>query len=555
MKTKLLKGKRGKNTLFAAIAVLAVILLLALNLLLTYFGVQKTLFVDMTPEGLYSLTDDMKEECSFIDEELGEDGKKVTITFCADPDTLIENTVTRLVYFMALELDNRFDNLEVAVENVTYNPTAVSKYRPTSLTKINPTDVIVSYGDRYTVVNASSFWLVSGDKLWAYNGEYKMASLIMSVTAKDRPAVYFTTGHGETYYDPANPESEGSVNTAALKDLLFERGLEIKTVDMTAAAEIPSDCVLLIINNPTADFLPDETKLNNHSYVSPLEAIDRYLVKNHGSVMVAKDYAITLPNFENFLCEWGFGFGTALVKDETSLVDVNGDDTTIVGNYNTDEESYGYMLYGDFASLSSAPGMVFANTGYLECTYSWGTSIAEDGADAINRTYEPMFFSNTEARAYEKNPDSGAYSGGVAKKDTALHLAAVSTRTEMNSATAEFTYSDVFCAASPDFFSNEMLGNSSYANYQIVSVITENLIRTERYASSNLGGISMNFDNMGGKQLVDSTIYSAVTEDNLGSEKKLLSTDVSVVFTVILMSVALAVAVVGLIVAIKRRYL
>ena len=554
MKTKLLKGKRGKNAIFAAIAVLAIILLLALNLLLTYLGVQKTLFVDMTSEGLYTLTDSMKKECSFIDEELGEDGKKVTVTFCADPDTLIENTVTRLVYFMALELDNRYENLEVIEENVTYNPTAVSKYRPTSLTAINPTDVIVSYGDRYTVVNASSFWLVSGDKLWAFNGEYKMASLIMSVTAQNRPAVYFTTGHGETYYDPQHAESEGSVKTAALRDLLTERGLEIKTVDLSTATEIPSDCVLLIINNPTVDFIPDETKLDRFDYISPLEVIDRYLVKNHGSVMVAKDYAITLSNFENFLCEWGFKFSTALVKDETSVVDTTGEDVTLVGNYNTDEDSYGYMLYGDFASLSSAPSMVFTNTGYVECTYAWGTVIGEDGADAINRTYEPMFYSTTDARAYEKSDSSGAYAD-LKKADTALHLAAVSTRTEMNSTTAEFTYSDVFCAASPDFFSNEMLGNPSYANYQIVSVITENLIRTEQYASSDLGGTSINFDNVGGKQLVDMTLYSQVTDDNLASEKKLLSTDASVVITVLLMTVSLAVAVVGLAVSLKRRYL
>ena len=52
MKMNFLKGKHGKNAVFAIIAVSAIILLLALNLLLTYFGVQNTLFVDMTPEGL-----------------------------------------------------------------------------------------------------------------------------------------------------------------------------------------------------------------------------------------------------------------------------------------------------------------------------------------------------------------------------------------------------------------------------------------------------------------------------------------------------------------------
>jgi hypothetical protein len=553
MKMKFLKGKRAKNTLFAAIAVAAIIMLFALNLLLTYFGVKNTLFADMTSEGLYTLTDDMKKECSFIDEELDKD-KKITVTFCADPDTLIKTTVTRLVYFMALEMDNEFDNLEVVTENVVYNPTSVSKYKPTSLTTINPTDVIVSYGDRYTVVSASSFWLAASGELWAFNGEYKMASLLMSVTAQNRPAVYFATGHGETYYDPDNRESEGSVKTAALHDLLLERGLSIKNIDLTVAKEIPEDCVLLIINNPTLDFVPDESKLNQFDYVSPLEVVDRYLVKNHGSVMVAKDYALTLPNFENFLCEWGFKFGTSLVKDETASLGGDGDKSTLVGNYNKDKNSYGYMLYGDFADLASSPSVVLSNTGYIECTYSGGTVITEDGADAINRSYEPFFLSSKDAKAYGKNSSSGEYVD-IERKDRELHLAAISTRREMNFSTAEFKYSDVFCAASADFFSNEMLANSSYANYQIVSVLTENLVRTEEYASTQLGGISVNYDNVGGKQLVDTKLYSVVTEDNVDNGKLLLTTDSSVVITVLLILVAVSVGVIGLAVSVKRRYL
>ena len=77
MKMKFLKGKRSRNTVFAAIAAAAIILLFALNLLLTYFGVQNTLFIDMTDEGLYTLTDEMKKECSFIDTDLSGEDKKV----------------------------------------------------------------------------------------------------------------------------------------------------------------------------------------------------------------------------------------------------------------------------------------------------------------------------------------------------------------------------------------------------------------------------------------------------------------------------------------------
>ncbi len=560
MKKKFSGGWLTRNRIFAICSAAAILVLFALNLLLTYFGVQKTLFIDTTPEGLYTLTDEFKEECAFIDDELGEDGKKVTITFCADPDTLLDSTVTKLVYFTALEMENHFDNVDVPTPvNVTYNPTAVSKYRPTSLTTINPTDIIISYGDRYTVVNASSFWMVADGQLWAYNGEYKMASLIKSVTATHRPVAYFATGHGETFYDVEHPESQNSVKTAYFYDLLTERGLQVKTIDLSKAKEIPDDCVLLIINNPTIDFIPDETSLDKYDYRSPLEVIDRYLVKEHGSVMVAKDYATTLPNFESFLYEWGFDFSTSLVKDDTSLVDSSGEFTKIPGVYDTNENSYGYMLYSEFANLSSAPVTVFDNTGYISCVFGTGTEIPEDGAYSVTRKYEPFFFSNESAKAYEKNELSGKYSD--VEREGVMHLAAVSTRVELDSYTVEYKYSDVFCAASGDFFSNELLGNSSYANYQIVSVLTENLIRTEEYASSALGGVSANFDNVGGKELQTSTILETAITDydsETGLEyvvKNGLNQSSKRVLTAIMMIPPVAAIVVGIIVCIRRRYL
>ncbi len=559
MNKKTKGGFFTRNRIFALCAAAGILILLALNLLLTYFGVQKTVFIDTTPEGLYTLTDAFKKECAFIDDSLGEDGKKVKITFCSDPDTLLSQTVTKLVYFTALEMQNHFDNVEVETVNVTYNPTAVSKYRPTSLTKINPTDVIVSYGDRYTVVNSSSFWMVADKQLYSYNGEYKMASLVMSVTAKHRPVAYFSTGHGETYYDINAPESEGSINTAYFYDLLTERGIEVKTIDLTKATEIPEDCVLLIINDPTEDFTADESKLDQFSYISPTEVIDRYLVKEHGSVMVAKDPKLTLKNFEAFLYEWGFKFSTSIVKDETSLVDGSGSTTVFPSVYDTTEGSYGYMLYSEFANLSSAPATFFANTGYISCVYGGGTNIDEDGSYSVTREYEPLFFSPDTAKAYEKNDLDGEYRD--VERQGIMQLAAVSTRTETDRSTFENKYSDIFCAASADFFSNELLGNSSYANYQIVSVLTENLIRTEEYASSELGGESLNFDNVGGKTLLTSTISDTTVTDydsETGNEYIVaygLDESTKTVLTVIILIPPIAALIAGLVICIKRKYL
>ena len=150
MKKSIFKGKSTRTKIFSAITVAIILLLFLLNLALTHFGVQKAMYVDLTTEGLYTLTETMKQECAFID-ELDNDEREVKITFCADPDTLIASQVTRLIYFMALQMQNEFENLTVETVNVVYNPTAVSKYKPSSLSTIEPGDIIISYGDRYRV--------------------------------------------------------------------------------------------------------------------------------------------------------------------------------------------------------------------------------------------------------------------------------------------------------------------------------------------------------------------------------------------------------------------
>ena len=276
MNNKLLSGKSTRTKIFTVITVAVIVLLLALNLFLNYFSIFDNGYIDMTPEGLYTLRDVMVEECSYMfvneDGTLKEQGIKVT--FCSDPDYLLSNTITRAVYYTAVAMSKEFPNFEVECVNVNINPMAVAQYKTTSLTEITSTDVIISYGSRYRIVSAESFWRISGNKLYSYDGEYKLASIMMSLTLVDQPKAYFVTDHGEAWYDPENPESEGSQRTAYFYDLLLERGLEVETISLSeliaecerkneedpeskSVPKIPDDCVLLIINDPRTDFRAD----------------------------------------------------------------------------------------------------------------------------------------------------------------------------------------------------------------------------------------------------------------------------------------------------------
>lgn len=560
---RIFKGKSKRTVVFSAITLGVIVVLLGLNLALSLVGGGRNWFIDTTPEGLYSLTGKMVDECAFVDELGKTDGDKcVKITFCNDPDRLVSNFDTRATYYMALDLQKKYSNVEVETINVNTDPTALSKYKRTSLTKINPTDVIVSYGDRYRMVSAISFWTTD---YFSYNGEYRMATLIKSVTAINQPSAYFLTDHGETYYDPENPESEGSLKTSYFYDLLSDCGLQVKTLAISdpKVTAIPDDCALLIINNPRQDFVTDPDQYNSLSYVSDLEKLDRYLVNKQGAIIVTKDYdeKLSLPNLEDFLHEWGFDFSTSQVRDEESSV-AGSAGKNLIAVYETNEDSYANAIYGDYASIATSARTTVNNTGYITTSYGDQGFKNEAGSFETVKRYAPFLKSSDKASSYFYSELAGNYDdSSVLDSSGAFDLAALTVRQTYDSVSAEHTYSYLFCAASADFFSNESLSNAAYANYDIMTALINNISRVDVYASLELGGTSLNSSSYGGKQLVstklsteDTEVYapdaSEITKVNYG-----ISTTEKVVYTVIVAAVPFAILIAGAVVCIRRRFL
>ena len=558
MENTLFKGKSTRTKTFTVITAVAICLILCLNMGLTYLCGQKLLIADLTPEGFYTLSDTMLKVChEMLDPKDGEDAKQIKITFCTDPDYLTGSSTYRATYFMALALQKKFKNVTVETVNVALDPTAVSMYRTTSRDSIKASDMIVSYGAKYRIVDIGGFWMTSSDtgELFSYNGEYRMASIIASLTAINQPVAYFVTDHGETCYDPANPNSDDSKDMGVFADLLTERGLKIATLNLSEVSEIPEDCVLLIINNPTEDFTYDEDKLNEFSYITDIEKIDRYLIKNNGSLIVNKSHEITLPVLEEFLAEWGIGFGNEQVFDPDNTLhfsmDEDNDDSTFTGVYDANSEDFGYAYYGSYASLSSAPKMVFSNTGYLYCAFDKGEAMIEHGNKHGSRDYTS--FIGTSENAY-CNID-----GATDRGEKTLMAAAI--RSNLNDTTAERDFSYIFCMNSADFFSKDILGNTSYANYDVMASVISNISRTDRYATTDLGGLTINSSSVGGKRCV-STDLSTDPTDILSADmtqiigtKKGINDGVVIASTIIVMAVPVSILVLGIVMFIKRKFL
>lgn len=577
MKNKLFTGKSTRTKAFTVITAIALVVIIAINLLVTALSIYGTAYIDMTPEGLYTLRPAMVDVCREVfyteDGSLREPG--IEITFCNDRDNLIKNTYTRVVYYMAIALSKKYENLTVNAVNVNIDPMGVAQYKTSSLTKIEPNDVIVSYGQRHRIVSAESFWRIGDKKVYSFDGEHRLASILLSLTLVNRPAAYFVTDHNETYYDPSNAEHKDNAEMYEFKSLLEERGLQIKTISLSETIakaeaegvrpELPEDCVLLVINDPKEDFRYDESKLGSFSYVSETELIDRFLARNRGAIMVAKDYKIQLPVFEDFLKEWGIKFSGTLVKDDEQFLNTGAEDgTVLITDYNKLITSYGYEIYGDYVELASAPKVIVGDTGHIECTFGDATGTGEAGTSNTSRVFDSFLYSSESSCDYGKNSITGEYVDSG--KDGPKTLASITGRKTMSSETGDSTYSYVFCAASADFFSETYLGNASYANYDVVSSLVHNIARLETHASSELGGLSMNAsdETFLGKMLVEDIINAEDKDikewdDSIGGYTVVktyygLTNNMKIVYSVIFALIPLTIAIVGVVVCVRRKY-
>ena len=571
-------GKSTRTKIFTVITVAVIVAVMALNLFVTSFSVFGNAYLDMTPEGLYTLRPIMVDACREIfyteDGELRDPGIK--ITFCDDPDNLIASTYTRVVYYMAVALSKEFDNCEVETINVRMNPTAVAEYKKTSLSQIKATEVIISYGQRYRIVSAENFWRIGSDKVYSYDGEYKLASVLLSLTLVNRPKAYFVTDHGEDIYDTVNKDNPINEKTGFLADMLIEQGFEIlplslsETISKAEAAgetpSIPEDCVLLIVNNPKTDFVSDKNKYDSFYYVSETELLDRYMTEERGSIMVTKDYKINLPELEDFLCEWGIEYTANQVKDSKNYID-NGTEegTTLIADYNTDTESYAYAIYGEYADLATSPRMVIPDTGAIISAFGESNLKNEPGTANTTRVFAPFLYSSENSNEYAKNSDNGLYVDPYGRLEQRV-LAAIGSRQKIDGETGNYSHSYIFAAASADFFSADYLGNASYANYDIISAMMKDIARLDTYADASLGGTSANNkDSFLGKYLVDLTlkeesenIYEWDAEGNkyvVTGVKYGLSNGAKVVYACIIAAIPLGIAITGVVVCIKRKYL
>ncbi|MBQ7982937.1 MAG: hypothetical protein IJ302_05165 [Clostridia bacterium] len=439
------KFKYGSVAVLFTAAVIAAIVVL--NVVVTALTQKFSLYVDMTGEDLYSISEACDTMISDLIEDHADDVVPLhyEILFCAPFDTLENSQTSKLIYNFARKLESAYPDLISVdyIDIITY-PTLAEQYTTTAADTVKTTDVIVrsTNTDSYRKYADVAFFVTaeSDGSVFAFNGELKFVSAFLQLAGEYNPVAIFLSGHGEA-------------DASAMQVLFDSAGFEVlnldlqKGTDTLAPGELPPYAKVLIINNPLYDYIGD----NDDGLVNEIAVIDDFLeIKDDGTsgnlmVFMNADSAGKLTELETYLLEWGIQFGEATLKDSSSASSVDGQ--TIIATLPT--EGLGASLHTSLRSLSSVPLTIVKNACPIYQVYT----------DRDSRHVSSVLTTTKTAEAY---PSDGE--GDPVRGQFDLMTIVRETRYVDN----EECYSYVLACSSADFGNSTYMAQRQYGNSDIL---------------------------------------------------------------------------------------
>ena len=486
----------------AALTALIIAGIIIVNVIFSALAGKFLWYTDLTPELLFTLSDDCitllrdgdpeypdalspiekldeiraekrAEDSNFKDEDL-----MIDIIFCDDPDVWkYSNDLQRYVYDTALQLQAEFpDHIRVKNVNIVWNPTAVSQYGA-----VNKTTVIVECGSEFRTRSLGNFYLTDSgaEEPWAYNGEKTFASLILSVTRAEAPIACLTTNHGETV----------SANMPLVQTLIMA-GYKIHFLDLSQD-EIPEDCRLMVVFNPQEDFMVSD----GINKVDEIERLEKFLDGTNALMVFMSptqrkangDIQANPPleNFEDYLEEWGIEYDRHeskedgktypyMIKDPTQSLNYDGGYTFFADYYTAG--GLGTSMTKEMHSAKIPPKMVFSNAMSISYSSQFTPShrvdsndsskeydCATSSADGTSRTIYDVFVTSENAVAMANNEEVAK---ATALNPLKLMTVSIEDRnvTEQGDLSTVNQASYVIACGSIDFAAEDVLQSTAYGN-------------------------------------------------------------------------------------------
>ncbi|MCD7746751.1 MAG: GldG family protein [Firmicutes bacterium] len=435
------KFKYGATSVAFTVAFVAFILVI--NVIFSALASTYMWYIDMTDSELFTLSDATYTLMEDIDED-------ITITFCMDRDELESDSSMYYILNTARLLENEFDNVSIEYKNVLTDVAYLEKFTTASSPYVYTTSVIIWSGPEdspeYRLYSYSYFFITDTEDssyVWAYQGEKVFVSAMLQVTADEMPIAYFTTGHGESITDDED--------ATALVDLFYSAGYDVRTIDLSTE-EIDEAARVIIINDPVYDF----SGYGDTEVESEIDKIDAFLDDDHALIVfVDPSNAGNMTNLNEFLDEWGVVIGSGqLVYDPDNTISVDG--YSVVGTYNSDEESLAASIYSSITSMSSQPKVIFREVAPLYRS----SRLTSDTwtVNGTSRTISDVFLSSENAYITEN---------GETSSETGQYSLMTITQ-EIQTVDSEYYTSYVLVSATSAYTASQYLLSNVYANSDVL---------------------------------------------------------------------------------------
>ncbi|MCQ2417743.1 MAG: GldG family protein [Oscillospiraceae bacterium] len=313
LKAGIRKKKLKYGTLSSLITIVFVAIVVAVNVICGQLDKRFNWNIDLTSNGLYELDEQTIEYLNKLGSEDVND--KIQITMLADESYFQENSNLKVV----AEVMNRFrseSNGRISIEYVdpNKNPEAISKYSANYTGNLTLGDAVVAHGDLVRVLSYQND-LVKYETSIDYNtyqqtqkvsfiGEQSLISAIMGVTDLNPVKLaLISQNNGQAIYDQYD-----SGNYDRLRELLSKNNYEYDELDIVTA-ELTEDYDMAILCSPSSDLTDAQ-----------VEKLSNYL-NNNGKYNKTLMYfgtpfkRSTTPNLDNFLALWGIQYSQAIVTE------------------------------------------------------------------------------------------------------------------------------------------------------------------------------------------------------------------------------------------------
>ncbi|MBR6782803.1 MAG: Gldg family protein [Clostridia bacterium] len=556
--------KSTRRALGVAITVAVIAVVLAVNVLFSFIADRFMWQVDETTNkytsrpgvSMYTPTENflnvirdyaipMVQELNATRAEKGEEPLTINVKFCSERDKVYGADKLRMIQYSVLALQKEFPGaVRVEYLNIEKNPSQVQKYKATSSSNIYPHQIIFEFGTEYRVCSYDYFYLKNdstSNEHWAYNGEQKIASLLLALTRADSPIAAFITNHGEAVED-----------CESLRNLVHRAGFDVVTIDLSRD-EIPADCRLLISYDPQTDFLGMGNTAFTEGDQSEIDRLDEFLDQAYSFMLFVDADTPELPVLEEYLEEWGIAVSRAenaegeldnlLIRDQVSKLDKDG--YVPMGEYVT--TGGGASITEDMRKVAYPAKVVFPNAVAIGMSDSYKkTHVVPDDTNGVTEAYTyGAYYRNGVSRyfhdVFTTSANASVEAFGkqyqVATDLNRFNLMTLSleSRTVMETnylSTQEPSYVAVF--GSTEFASDTILDSAAYGN-------TDVLTATLRHMGREVMPANLEFKAF--------KVYTVDTEAYTVNVRSMIGTTVFMTLLPITLCIAI-----GVVIGVKRKY-